>query len=110
GTEGDRFAPGRAGSLPFAHRRPGTAGRSRGPGPRRRAAGRRPAVRGVEARDRDRRRAVVTLLEGARRLVTRGGTDTAARVEALQEAVEAARGRLDEELVTDAETTLTRAA
>lgn len=52
----------------------------------------------------------MTLLEGARRLVTRGGTDTAARVEALQEAVEAARGRLDEELVTDAETTLTRAA
>ena len=41
---------------------------------------------------------MTSLLEGARKLVTRG-TDTGARLEGLGTATEAARGRLDDELV-----------
>ncbi len=49
------------------------------------------------------------LLEGARRLMTRSA-DTGARVEGLLAAAEAARGRLDDALVDDAETVAHRAA
>ena len=41
---------------------------------------------------------MTSLLEGARRLVTRG-SDLGGRIEALQSAAEAARGRLDDDLV-----------
>ena len=51
-----------------------------------------------------------TLLEGAKKLVTRGGSDIGTRVDALREAVEAARGRLDDGLVDGAAATADRAA
>jgi GTPase Era involved in 16S rRNA processing len=52
---------------------------------------------------------VTSLLEGARRLVTRG-TDIGARIEGLEAAVASARGRLDDALVDDAEAVAHRAA
>ena len=48
------------------------------------------------------------LLEGAKRLVTRG-TDIGARIEGLEAAAVAARGRLDDALVDDAEAAADRA-
>jgi GTPase Era involved in 16S rRNA processing len=45
---------------------------------------------------------MTALVEGAKRLVGRGSSDVAARVEGLAQAVESARGRLDETLVEDA--------
>jgi hypothetical protein len=45
---------------------------------------------------------MTSLLEGARRLVARG-SDLGGRIEALQSATAAARGRLDDELVDQAE-------
>ena len=50
---------------------------------------------------------MTSLLEGARKLVTRG-SDTGARLEGLGAATEAARGRLDDELVGRAATVLVR--
>lgn len=50
---------------------------------------------------------MTSLLEGARKLVTRG-TDTGARLEGLGAATEAARGRLDDELVGRAATVVER--
>jgi GTPase Era involved in 16S rRNA processing len=52
---------------------------------------------------------VTSLLEGARRLVTRG-TDIGARIEGLEAAAAAARGRLDDELVDEVEAVAKRAA
>ena len=52
---------------------------------------------------------MTSLLEGARRLVTRG-TDIGARLEGLDDAVRAARGRLDDELVDEAAAVVDRAA
>jgi GTPase Era involved in 16S rRNA processing len=52
---------------------------------------------------------VTSLLEGARRLVTRG-TDIGARIEGLEAAAAAARGRLDDELVDEVEAVAQRAA
>ncbi len=52
---------------------------------------------------------MTSLLEGARRLMTRSA-DTGARVEGLLAAAEAARGRLDDAIVDDAETVAQRAA
>ncbi|QZY28317.1 GTPase [Nocardioides coralli] len=51
---------------------------------------------------------MTSLLEGARKLVTRG-SDIGARLEGLESAVAAARGRLDDELVDDAAAVVTRA-
>ncbi len=51
---------------------------------------------------------MTSLLEGAKKLVTRG-TDTGARIEGLATAAEAARGRLDDALVDDAEKVVDRA-
>ena len=51
---------------------------------------------------------MTSLLEGAKKLVTRG-TDTGARIEGLAAAAEAARGRLDDALVDDAEKVVDRA-
>ncbi|MBM7507075.1 GTPase Era involved in 16S rRNA processing [Nocardioides salarius] len=51
---------------------------------------------------------MTSLLEGAKKLVTRG-TDTGARIEGLATAAEAARGRLDDALVGDAEKVVDRA-
>ena len=50
-----------------------------------------------------------TLLESARKLVTRG-SDLGTRIEALEVATRAARGRLDDGLVTEAEEFVERAA
>ena len=50
---------------------------------------------------------MTSLLEGAKKLVTRG-TDTGARLEGLAAATEAARGRLDDELVGRAATVVER--
>ena len=50
-----------------------------------------------------------SLIEGARRLVTRG-SDIGARVKGLDDAVEAARGRLDDGLLERADAVVTRAA
>lgn len=50
---------------------------------------------------------MTSLLEGAKKLVTRG-TDTGARLEGLGAATEAARGRLDDELVGRAATVVER--
>jgi GTP-binding protein EngB required for normal cell division len=50
---------------------------------------------------------MTSLLEGARKLVTRG-SDIGARVKGLDDAVEAARGRLDEDLLEHAATVVTR--
>ncbi len=51
---------------------------------------------------------MTSLLEGAKKLVTRG-TDTGARIEGLAAAAEASRGRLDDALVDDAEKVVDRA-
>ena len=50
---------------------------------------------------------MTSLLEGAKRLVSRG-TDLGARIDGLQAAGEAARGRLDDRVVDDAETAVER--
>ncbi|WP_139977829.1 GTPase [Nocardioides litoris] len=52
---------------------------------------------------------MTSLLEGARKLVTRG-TDIGARIEALEAAAEAARGRVDDDVVDEAVTVSARAA
>lgn len=52
---------------------------------------------------------MTSLLEGAKRLVTRG-SDTGTRIDGLEKAVEAARGRLDDTLVDEAAAVATRAA
>ncbi|MCW2843242.1 MAG: transporter [Nocardioides sp.] len=52
---------------------------------------------------------MTSLLEGAKKLVTRG-TDIGARIDGLDSATEAARGRLDDELVDDARAVVDRAA
>ncbi|WP_341925206.1 GTPase [Nocardioides psychrotolerans] len=52
---------------------------------------------------------MTSLLEGAKKLVTRG-TDIGARITALETAAAAARGRLDDELVDEAEAIAGRAA
>ena len=52
---------------------------------------------------------MTSLLEGARRLAARG-SDLGGRIEALQSAVEAARGRLDDEVVDEAQEVVERAA
>src|SRR4051794_4498773 len=52
---------------------------------------------------------MTSLLEGARRLVARG-SDLGGRIEALQAASEAARGRLDDEAVDQAREVVERAA
>lgn len=51
---------------------------------------------------------MTSLLEGAKKLVTRG-TDTGARIEGLAAAADASRGRLDDALVDDAEKVVDRA-
>jgi len=51
---------------------------------------------------------MTSLLEGARRLVARG-SDLGGRIEALQSAAEAARGRLDDEVVDQAQEVVDRA-
>lgn len=51
---------------------------------------------------------MTSLLEGAKKLVTRG-TDIGARIEGLDAATYAARGRLDDALVTDAQAVIDRA-
>ncbi len=51
---------------------------------------------------------MTSLLEGARKMVTRG-TDIGARIEGLESATEAARGRLDDALVDDARAVVDRA-
>src|SRR3954447_26729656 len=52
---------------------------------------------------------MTSLLEGAKKLVTRG-SDIGARVQGLDDAVHAARGRLDDDLLDRAEDVVTRAA
>lgn len=52
---------------------------------------------------------MTSLLEGAKKLATRG-TDIGARIEGLAEAAEAARGRLDDTLVRETEEVVERAA
>ena len=52
---------------------------------------------------------MTSLLEGAKKLVTRG-TDIGARIDGLDQATVAARGRLDDELVDDARTVVDRAS
>ena len=52
---------------------------------------------------------MTSLLEGARKLVTRG-SDIGARVKGLDDAVEAARGRLDDGLLDHADAVVTRSA
>lgn len=52
---------------------------------------------------------MTSLLEGAKKLVTRG-SDIGARVKGLDDAVEAARGRLDDPLLERADDVVTRAA
>src|SRR4051794_2679931 len=51
---------------------------------------------------------MTSLLEGARRLVSRG-SDLGSRIEALQSATEAARGRLDDAVVDEAQQVVERA-
>jgi GTPase Era involved in 16S rRNA processing len=51
---------------------------------------------------------MTSLLEGARRLITRG-SDLGGRIEALQSAAEAARGRLDDDVVDQAQEVIDRA-
>jgi GTP-binding protein EngB required for normal cell division len=50
-----------------------------------------------------------SLLESARKMVTRG-SDLGTRIDALEVAIRAARGRLDDDLVTEAEEVVERAA
>src|SRR3954466_3182623 len=52
---------------------------------------------------------MTSLLEGARRLIGRG-SDLGGRIEALQSATEAARGRLDDDVVDAAQEVVDRAA
>ncbi len=52
---------------------------------------------------------MTSLLQGAKKLVTRG-SDIGARLDGLEAAVTAARGRVDDELVTEAEAVVTRAS
>ena len=52
---------------------------------------------------------MTSLLEGARKLVARG-SDLGGRIEALDAATEAARGRLDDEIVDEAQEVVARAA
>src|SRR4051794_19638673 len=52
---------------------------------------------------------MTSLLEGARRLVSRG-SDLGSRIEALQSATEAARGRLDDAVVDEAQQVVERAS
>src|SRR6476646_6129323 len=52
---------------------------------------------------------MTSLLEGAKKLVTRG-TDIGVRIDGLDQATEAARGRLDDELVADARAVVDRAS
>jgi GTP-binding protein EngB required for normal cell division len=52
---------------------------------------------------------MTSLLEGARRLVARG-SDLGGRIEALQSAADASRGRLDDDLVDQAQEVVERAA
>jgi GTP-binding protein EngB required for normal cell division len=52
---------------------------------------------------------MTSLLEGARRLIARG-SDLGGRIEALQSATEAARGRLDDAVVDQAQEVVARAA
>jgi GTPase Era involved in 16S rRNA processing len=52
---------------------------------------------------------MTSLLEGARRLVARG-SDLGGRIEALQAATDAARGRIDDEVVDEAQEVVERAA
>jgi GTP-binding protein EngB required for normal cell division len=52
---------------------------------------------------------MTALVEGAKRLVGRGSSDVPARVEGLEQAVENARGRLDDLLVDDAAGVVERA-
>jgi GTPase Era involved in 16S rRNA processing len=52
---------------------------------------------------------MTSLLEGARKLVARG-SDLGGRIEALQSATDAARGRLDDEMVDEAQEVVARAA
>src|SRR6476659_9435955 len=52
---------------------------------------------------------MTSVLEGAKKLVTRG-TDIGARIDGLDQATVAARGRLDDELVDDARTVVDRAS
>ncbi len=52
---------------------------------------------------------MTSLLEGARKLVARG-SDLGGRIEALQSATEAARGRLDDQAVDEAQEVVERAA
>lgn len=52
---------------------------------------------------------MTSLLEGAKKLVTRG-SDLGARVEGLDQAVEAARGRLDDQLLDDTTSVVERAS
>lgn len=52
---------------------------------------------------------MTALIEGAKRLVGRGPSDLPARVEGLAQAVESARGRLDDRLVDDAAGVVERA-
>ncbi len=51
---------------------------------------------------------MTSLLEGAKKLVTRG-TDIGARIEGLDAATYAARGRLDDSLVAEAQAVVDRA-
>ena len=52
---------------------------------------------------------MTSLLEGAKKLVTRS-SDTGARVEGLERAAEAARGRVDDAVVDDATAVAARAS
>ena len=52
---------------------------------------------------------MTSLLQGAKKLVTRG-SDIGARLDGLEAAVTAARGRVDDELVTEAEAVVARAS
>ncbi|MGZ4465858.1 MAG: GTPase [Nocardioides sp.] len=52
---------------------------------------------------------MTSLLEGAKKLVTRG-TDIGARIDGLDRATEAARGRLDDQVVDEARATVDRAS
>ena len=52
---------------------------------------------------------MTTLLEGAKKMIGKGSSDVAVKVDGLHRAVEAARGRLDDELVDDAAGVVDRA-
>ncbi len=53
---------------------------------------------------------MTSLLEGAKRLITRGGTDLGDRIEGLTSAAAAGRGRLPDQLVDEARASADRAA